>query len=206
MTMRAISIPLAIVGCALFVAAQKKPALTDIRQVDFRDFAYPWRTSEVPENFGWLPKLNGVVSLRDGVHEFVSEQCGPGCPHLSLQGIQYGDVNNDYVQDAIVVLSYSGGGTGHWEFIYLYTVRNGAPALIAAFETGTRTDGGLHRVYLGNGHLVIELNEPDESEGACCATWRKRTEYAWRKDHFESVGQPAKEQIPLHERAWYVSQ
>jgi hypothetical protein len=88
----------------------------------------------------------------------------------------------------------------------MYTLTNGKSKLIAAFATGARVYQGLHHVYVGNGHLIVELNEPDESKGECCATWRTRTEYQWRRDHFQAVSDPVKEPIPIHERTWYVAQ
>src|SRR6202035_2628071 len=99
---------------------------------------------------------------------FKADECsGPyqHCPELSISEVLYADVNDDVVQDAIIVLNYSSGGTAHWEYVYLYTVSNGKSKLIAAFETGTRVYHGLHRVYPGNGRLIVELNEPDENEG-----------------------------------------
>jgi hypothetical protein len=80
----------------------------------------------------------------------------------------------------------------------MYTVKNSAAKLIAAFEMGSRLSHGLNRVYVGNGHLIVELNEPDENAGECCATWRTRTEYRWSKDHFEASFESVKEEIPVH--------
>ncbi|SRR5579864_5111776 len=163
--------------CALVAAGQEKHPLTDVRQIDFRNFRYPWRTPHGASNFRWLTRFDANVSLGDGVHVFDTEQCGSRCPEVAISEILYTDVNRDAVQDAIVVLNYSSGGTANWDYVYMYTVENNAAKLIAAFETGTRAYQGLHRVYVGNGHLIVELNEPDESQGECCATWRTRTEY-----------------------------
>ena len=190
---------------ALLAAGQDKGALADIRQIDFRNLRYPWQTATDPPDFQWLTKFDTTVSVRDGVHEFKADECDGSCPELSISEVVYTDVNNDFIQDAIVVLSYSTGGTAHWEYVYMYTVSNGKSKLIAAFETGSRIYHGLHRVYVGNGHLIVELNEPDESEGECCATWRTRTEYQWRRDHFEAMSEPVKEPIPVDQRTWYVA-
>ena len=208
--MRTFSIlTIAHLSFALLAAGQEKRALLDIRQIDFRNFRYPWRTAATPGDFQWLTKFDTAVSLRDGEHVFKDDQCsGPDqrCPKVSISEVLYTDINNDYVQDAIVVLRYSSGGTAHWEYVYMYTVLNGTSKLIAALETGSRIYHGLHRIYSGNGHLIVELNEPDESEGECCATWRTRTEYQWRRDHFDVVSEPVKEPIPVHQRTWYVAQ
>jgi len=92
------------------------------------------------------------------------------CPQASVSETLYTDVNGDDIEDAMVILTDSTGGTGSWEYVYMYTIARGAVTLMAAFETGSRTVHRLHRVCVGNGHLIIELNEPDGNQGLCCAT------------------------------------
>ena len=203
-----LTLTVACLGLLPRAAGQENRALADIRQIDFRNFRYPWRTATTPEDFHWLTKFDTTMSLRDSVHVFKADGCGglyQRCPEVSILEILYTDVNDDFVQDAVIVLSYTSGGTAHWEYVYFYTVGNGTAKLIAAFQTGTRAYHGLHRVYTGNGHLIVELNEPDESQGECCATWRTRTEYQWRNDHFEAVSEPVKEPIPVYQRTWFVA-
>jgi hypothetical protein len=195
-------------GAVVMAFGQQRASLRDIRQIDFRDFQLPWASVTVQgfPQFRWLTGFDATVRLQDGAHTFGSlDECGRSCPRLVLTSIQYVYVNGDAVADAIITLTYETGGTGHWEYVYLYSVENGSPKLLAAFQTGSRIGHGLHRVYVGNGDLIIELNEPDENKGECCATWRTRTEYRWHNDHFEAVSEPVKEQIPVHERTWYVS-
>jgi hypothetical protein len=178
----------------------------NVFQIDFRNFSFPWSKPGGAGDFEWLKKFESTVALRDGTHLFRNSDCsGPNqrCPELSIAQILYTDVDNDFVPDALVVLNYSSGGTAHWQYVYMYTAAKGSPHLIAAFQTGTRTYHGLHRVYFGNGHLIIELNEPDQNEGDCCATWRSRVEYAWRNGHFEALSTSVKEEIPVHQRTWY---
>ena len=207
MTMRTVLIvAIACLSSTGVGVGQEKRALTDIRQIDFRNFRYPWRETTIPDGFRWLTRFDTAVSLRDGVHVFKDEQCGRTCPQLSISEVLYTDVNDDGVMDAIVLLSYWSGGTAYWEYAYMYTTERSKFKLIAAFQTGSRLAHGLHRIYQGNGHLIIELNEADEAEGECCATWRTRTEYKWSGDHFEPVSEPIKEPIPLHERTWYIHQ
>jgi hypothetical protein len=189
-------------------AAQARRILTNVRQIDFRNFVYPWRDrSGVPPRLQWLSEFAANVNLHDGVHVFANEECGPfhRCPAVSLGEVVYADVDRNSVQDAIIVLNYRSGGTAHWQYVYLYTVEGGAPKLLAAFETGSRIYQGLHRVHAGNGRLIVELNDPESNEGDCCATWRTRTEYQWRDGHFEIASKPVREPIPVHQRTWYVA-
>lgn len=104
--------------------------------------------------------------------------------------------------DAMVTPAYNSGGQMHWHVVYIYTVEANSVKLLAAFRTGSRLGEGLHRAYIGNGLLIIALNDDRENEGECCATWRKRTEYEWRTGHFALVGDPVLERIPIHERDW----
>ena len=193
---------LAMIGSSLIAA--ERP--TDIRAVDFNNFVYPWQKAELVEDLRWLSSFKESILLRDGEHIFSDgDQCERMCPFLAVQQVTYEDVNRDGRQDAIVTLSYHSGGTAHWNYVYIYTLDDGTPKLLAAFQTGSRVDHGLHRVYAGNGYLTIELNEPIENEGDCCATWRNRTQNEWRDNHFQRVSKPVVERIPVYERTWYTA-
>jgi hypothetical protein len=97
---------------ALLAGAQEKRAFADIRQIDFRNFRYPWRAATSPGDFQWLTKFDATVSVRDGAHVFKAAECGRSCPELSISEVFYTDVNADFIQDAIIVLNYSTGALG----------------------------------------------------------------------------------------------
>jgi len=184
----------------VLLAAEKS---SDIRSVNFANLGYPWVTDTGDREFRWLTSFDSMVLLRDGHHVFKNpEDCGLSCPALEIQEITFEDVNGDGVADSIVTLLYTTGGTGYWHYAYFYTLANSKPKLLAAFKGGSRLSHGLHRVFTGNGHLVIELNEAKENQGECCAIWKSRTEYEWRRNRFEAVSKPVLERIPLHERRW----
>jgi hypothetical protein len=191
-----------LIGCGLIAAEHP----TDIRAVDFSNFVYPWQEAELVGDLQWLNSFKASILLRDGEHVFSGgDQSQRMCPYLAVQQITYEDVDNDGLQDAIVTLSYHSCGTAHWNYVYIYTLDDGKPKLLAAFQTGARVYHGLHRIYVGNGYLTIELNEPIENEGDCCATWCSRTQYEWRDNHFQKVSKPVVEWIPVYERTWYTA-
>jgi len=125
---------LALIGSGL-IAAQHP---TDIRAVDFSNFVYPWQEAELVEDLRWLNSFKASILLRDGEHIFSEgDQCERMCPLLTVQQITYEDVNKDGRQDAIVTLSYHSGGTAHWNYVYIYTLDDGTPKLLAVHAQTT---------------------------------------------------------------------
>jgi hypothetical protein len=91
MDMRKFSVlAVADLSFALLAAGQEKRDLADIRQIDFRNFGYPWRTATTQGDFEWLTKFDTTVSLRDGAHVFESDDCGGSygrCPAVSISEV-----------------------------------------------------------------------------------------------------------------------
>lgn len=199
------SLCVALLAAPSFGLAQSATAGTTIRSVDFRNFKYPWgpQAEHRTAGFHWLESLPSLVDLKDGVHHFDNRDCRGACPSLSLHELTYEYATGPDQEDAVVTLVYESGGLAFWDFTYIYTIAQDKPKLLAVFETGSRLSEGLSRVFVGGGHLVVELNVGRESAGMCCATWRKRTEYVWQDGHFLQASSPVIEPIPAYERDWY---
>ena len=163
---------------------------SNIRTVDFASFTYPWTADLIdPTN----PKKS--FTLKDGElpatrneRGFIDEM------GVFLQGVKYGDVTGDGVEEAIVSLSIQTGGSAIPGIIYIYTLRKNRPVLLWSRSTGDRADGGLREVYAENGQLVVELNSSVGSRGDCCPTRFTRTRYEWRGGRFR---QKRKETLPI---------
>jgi hypothetical protein len=170
---------IASVGCA---AAQP-----DIRHVDFKNFSYPFFVSLTNEP-GWFDmsheesiRLTNGKNLRDSGNGMTNEG-------LTLEEVQFADVTGDGQTEAIVVLRYDTGGTMFSYYVYVYEFAAGKPQLLACFHAGERANSGLYRVYGQKGKLVLELYDPEKSEGLCCSTGFIRTRYIWRNGRFLQVG------------------
>jgi len=163
---------------------------SDIRSLDFANFTYPWTADLLdPTN----PKKtftlrNGELPATHDKRGFIDEM------GVFLQGIKYGDVTGDGVEEAIVSLSILTGGSARPGIIYIYALQKGRPVLLWSHSTGDRADGGLRDVYAENGQLVVELYSSVGSRGDCCPSRFTRTHYEWREGHFR---QKRKETLPV---------
>ena len=95
--------------------------------------------------------------------------------------------------------------TSGWEkpqLVYIFTWKDGKPALIWPFRTGDRADGGLKDLRAENGNLVVELygqdrfllggsetgKITDDREQLCCPTYLTRSYYKWNGKNFLMQG------------------
>lgn len=171
----------------LFAAAQ-----TSTRHVDFKNFSYRWsQYSGWPHQLEWLDiSEQKHIQLVNGRWRFESESASPDSPFsgLTLESVQFDDVTGNGRADAIVVLRFDTGGTQYSHYVYIYTLTAGNPKLLSYFHSGDRSSSGLYRVYGESGKLVVELYDPDKSEGDCCSSGFIRTRYRWRDGRFEPTG------------------
>lgn len=174
-------------SAAAFLPANPSTAQADIRQVDFKNFSYPWSGSLRSEP-GWLDmSRERLVRLTNG-RRLRDSGNGMTLEGLTLEEVQYADVTGDGQTGAVVVLRYETGGTMFFYYVYIYSFAAAQPKLLACFHSGERADSGLYRVYGQEGKLVIELFDPRKQSGDCCSTGFVRTRYAWRNGKFLAAG------------------
>ena len=160
---------------------------SNIRSVDFANFTFPW-TADLGNPKKSFTLRNGELPATRNERGFIDEM------GVFLQGVKYGDVTGDGLEEAIVSLSIQTGGSAIPGIIYIYTLRKSRPLLLWFRTTGDRADGGLRDVYAESGRLVVELNSPVGSRGDCCPTHFTRTRYEWRGGRFR---QRHKETLPI---------
>lgn len=102
-----------------------------IRKINFKNFNYP--------------NAGGYVGfkLRNGEKPYVHQKEDG----IELYKIDYADVTNDSVEDAIIFMSIQTGGSMIPNLIYIYTLQKNKPKLLWGFLTGDRAVGGLKKVY-----------------------------------------------------------
>lgn len=167
--------------------------LTTIRQVDFRNFTYDWSDPEISEShdtpWHWLAyDPDSRFRMVRGLHHFYL----PGSvglerthsPRISVSAMTYGDLDGDGVEEAVISLNYSTGGTMNWDYLYVYKLVSGRAKLMARMRTGSRGYGGLIRANVWDEVLVVDFADPDKATADCCSEGFVRLRYRWQGDHF----------------------
>jgi hypothetical protein len=169
---------------------------TTIHQVDFTNFKYLWNAPNlgVPDTWTWLPgKPTSTARLIGGKHDFSLAETPAGTyqgVHLTFVSVTYGDLNDDGEDDAAVELSFSTGGTVGWRYLFVFTLRNGKPTLLGRLQSGARADGGLVRVAIAQGFLVLDFEDTNRRVGDCCSEGYVRVRYRWQGGVFVASGPP----------------
>jgi hypothetical protein len=173
------------------------PAKDSIRQIDFKNFSYPW------DNWHWITSMpTARVSLSDGVHRFWDKvedgEDRDRAPGLWMQSVTYGDLDGDQKEEAVVVLNYSGGGTANWYYLYVYKLEKGAARLLGWLESGSRADGGLVKVTIQDNELLLDFADSERRVGDCCSEGFIRARYMWRNGQFVETGAREKGDLNIH--------
>jgi hypothetical protein len=193
MVTRMLTIRVAIM-CSFFAAVAGTAPKHDIRDVDFRNFAYPWNYHGSPSRLEWMSTSeSNEVRLRDGKWQDSENQSDSNDPPalfsgLTLESIIYSHLSDRSQEQAIVVLRYDSGGTQYSYFVYIYSMQASVAKVLAYFHAGDRADFGLYRVYADDGKLVVELFDPSKRIGDCCSNGFVRTKWRWRQTKFEMAG------------------
>jgi hypothetical protein len=172
--------------CALSLTAQTRrnnrgpstsgqPELVDIRQIDFRNFAYV---------------LNGkTYKLRDG---FYAENAGATGMRWELgmvDGPFFGDLTGDGKDEIAFVLGYGTGGGLNTAETRVYTLRQGHAVLLATLPIKEAVDCELdHYIRVTDGMLIIE--RVIGKQGRC--DYNEITEYRWNGTTFAPIGAPSR--------------
>jgi hypothetical protein len=173
-----------------FLAIVAAPGGESIRQVDFKNFVFPWGNPGSPlETWHWLHHAAAEkVRLSRGKHEFLTEAApDPDSALLRFVSIAYGDLAGDDSDEAAVHLNYTTGGTANWSYLYIFELKNGAPHLMAWLESGSRADGGLVRVKIGDRQLVLDFSDGKKRIADCCSTGYIRVHYVWKDGRFVEI-------------------
>ena len=82
--------------------------------------------------------------------------------------IAFGDLDNDGVEDAAVVLSYNGGGSGTFYSLLAVVNENGAPLHVASMGLGDRIR--LNSLAITAGVITVKMVAHGPNDGLCCPT------------------------------------
>ena len=176
----------------------------NIRDIDFGDESFPFDdTRTVPAEWRWIEVIRASqVKLEKGRHEFGEGDTrgGVGRPALMLESIAYGDLTGDGLEDAVVNLRYSTGGTAAWNYVYVFGMEDGELKVVSVLESGSRAAGGLLRVAVDGRDVVMEFADVSKRVAECCSEGFVRVRYRLdARGEFVEAGERVRGDVKLSE-------
>jgi len=152
-------------------AASTEAAIINLIQVDFKNYTFP---------------LNGrSYKLIDG---YYAESVAPNRQWelMLADGPYYGDLTGDKKEEAAFVFRYGPVGQSNMAEARVYTLRGGAPALLATLVVANAVDCELdHYIDIDDGMLRVERVF---GNGTQC-DHNEVTQYRWDGSGFMPVGE-----------------
>jgi hypothetical protein len=193
----------------VLVLCSRLAAKQNIRQVDFKNFAYPLSGHLLGHSsLEWLDTPAHPATNRKTIHlvdgsELKKTSCVvvDGKEYGQYEGftfesVSYADLNGDGNDEAIIVLLYPSSGTQPTHYVYVFTLDEHGPKLLAYCHTGNRSDSGLYSVSSRNGLLVVELLDPAKASAECCSSGVLISRYRWEHGAFKLAGPVERRTVP----------
>ena len=132
-------------------------------------------TTQDLKNAEYVIIKHGKIKLKNGEYgnkaDIVSEN------HLSVtfEKAEFGDLNDDGVEDAVVILNtYAGGNRSFMELAAVLN-RDGAPYNIASIDMGYSVP--INFLSIESGNIIIDMMTYGPNDAMCCPTERKVFRY-----------------------------
>jgi heat shock protein HslJ len=122
--------------------------------------------------------LEQAVTLANGRHD--GPPAAPGAAsHSTLvlwePAVAFGDMDGTPGNEAVVMLSSSGGGSGEFVHIAVFGMRDGQLANLGTAKVGDRVK--LRTLWLEKGKAIMDVVEAGPTDPACCPTQLARKTY-----------------------------
>ncbi len=185
-----------IILLTLLICAAGVTAQTNIRQVDFGNFAYPaFCAGEESE----------TITVEDSEYAYETKEDGhTDRRYFKVSAPEFGDLTGDGKDEAVIISVCNTGGTGNFTEGYIYSIKGGKPELIARLPGGDRADGGLRSAKVVNKQLVIESNDTGELGGACCPEFIVTSKFRLQGEKLIAVLTPSRRAIFPIERVTFA--
>ncbi len=186
----------------------KVSADDSIKQIDFKNFSYPWGSK--------IARLKDTITLKDGRDKIIRNDgklVTSLPPHTQenyfrvddveyrIDDIYYGDVNSDNVTDAFISIStftYSGKSyRGDTTCFYIYTMKENKPKLIWQNNYGERKYTTERKIEFNKAQneIIFEMYFPYEPNGKFVGQLYRETYsesydrliYKWKDNTFRLI-------------------
>jgi len=128
------------------------------------------------ENLEYTGIYDQAVKLSAG--EYVGqpfEEGGASLPTVTLQGVTAGDLNQDGLDDAVVLLAENSGGSG--TFIYLAAVLNNNGDLLNTSTISLGDRVRVQSIQVVDGKILVSLLAHAPEDPLCCPTQKVEKTY-----------------------------
>ncbi|HYJ87382.1 MAG TPA: hypothetical protein VEW46_15075 [Pyrinomonadaceae bacterium] len=155
----------------------KQTTRSGIRQVNFRNFTYPWYPKSLTP-----PLRRREITLHNGNFEIGLEARQGITPiTVDLEHVLYADLTQDGEEDALVYLAGSVPTNSFLANLLVYTIDNGILKVLWQHETGDRGNGGLRAFKVADSALIVEEYDPkvNPEQSLCCPKNFSRSSFRW---------------------------
>lgn len=112
---------------------------------------------------------SGSVTLVDGIYTEPAAPDSAALTAVTMNDVAaFGDLTGDGIDDAAVLLTSSGGGTGQYVDLVLLVNANGLPIQVATYPLGDRVQ--VNSVVIQDSEVIVDMITHAEGDGACCPT------------------------------------
>ncbi len=128
-------------------------------------------TLELLENAEYQSEFpaSGKAKLTDGRYFEAYEPGSASGVHLTLrEHLALADLNGDGIDDAVVILEASGGGSGTFRYLAAVLNERGQPRHVASALLGDRVR--IESLAIEAGQIVVQLIGHGPGDGQCCPT------------------------------------
>ena len=144
-----------------------------------RDFA--WLDATYDFGDGSKTTFSGGYSA-----ELDSDGACNVCRHI--RALNFGDVDGDGKEEALIVVSDNLGGAGTNIEGHVFGLEHGAPVWRATIEGGDRGDGGIESMVFKNGVIVVRRFDLASTDGNCCPSLVEIEKWRWSDHGLQKVG------------------
>lgn len=166
-------------------------AQSDIRKVDFKNFTYDIQIFETKEK----------IKVKAGEYSRMKEE---DKLYLRVSDAEFGDLDGDGKDEAVIVTVINTGGTGNFSNGLIFTMKGGKPVVMTEFEGGDRAYGGIVGAKILNKLLVVQQNDVGEAGGACCPEFIVTSTYEWKSSKLVPIGKQERREIYPQTRVKFV--
>ena len=151
---------------------RQKSTNQNIRKFDLKSFAYREAVKTLRQDWAEAVRFMEKNGDKD---DWVQEKNIEGFEAKST----YGDITGDRSDDAAVSVYYGLGGSGSFTGVFIYTLRDGSPSLVARVKGGDCAHGGIESVKIINGQLIVGRYRPTADDCNACHGYIETTKYKW---------------------------